>query len=167
MTSVLKVDSIQNSAGTAAMTIDSSGRVFTPSKPMMSVRGVGNNALNSNAFASFMEITGWSTIDVNVGNCLQNGRFRVPVTGVYHLSVFSHKGTSTDYRWCGMYLYNGSTYTQLFSSYSFNDYDEYTLGTSFLKPLNANDEILVGWDNGYSNWNTSADNSSFTGYLVS
>ena len=37
MTSILKVDSIQNAAGTAAMTIDSSGRVAMPNKTAFTV----------------------------------------------------------------------------------------------------------------------------------
>ncbi len=41
MTSVLKVDSIQHSNGTAAITIDSSGRINTPNQPIFQV--VGNN----------------------------------------------------------------------------------------------------------------------------
>lgn len=181
MTSILKVDSIQNTAGaseikidtiknstgTAAMTIDSAGRVFMPAKPMMSVRGRNNTVANSSVFSAFQEITSWSATDVNVGNCLQNGRFRAPVTGVYHLSVWSMAGTSTDYRHCRMAHYNGSAYTTLFEVYSANDYQDYTVGGSLLYPLTAGEEILVGWDNNYANWTPLITESLFTGYLVS
>ena len=33
MTSILKVDNIQNSSGTSALSIDSSGRMTTPARP--------------------------------------------------------------------------------------------------------------------------------------
>ena len=168
MTSILKVSEIQDPTnGNTAMTIDTSGRVFQPAKPMMAVRGISSQAINSTGtFATFMEITGWTETHINIGNCLQNGRFRAPVAGIYHLSVFSQKGTSTDYRWCGMYHLSGGTTTNLINVYSKNDYDEYTLGGSLLRSLNANDEIFVGWDNAYSNWNTALSRSLFSCYLV-
>ena len=43
MTSVLKVDNIQNSSGTSALSIDSSGRVNQPQKPAFFLQGGNNN----------------------------------------------------------------------------------------------------------------------------
>lgn len=158
--------SSSSTSGTA-LSIDANNIVTTPSKPMMSVRGRNNVVLNSSVFSNFIEITSWNTVDVNVGNCLQNGRFRAPVTGVYHLAAWSHAGSSTDYRHCRMAYYNGSTYATLFETYSANDYADYTVGGSLLYPLNAGDEVLVGWDNNYANWTSIIFENSFTGYLVS
>jgi hypothetical protein len=158
--------SSSSTSGTA-LSIDANNIVTTPSKPMMSVRGRNGTVANSSVFSAFIEITSWSATDVNVGNCLQNGRFRAPVAGVYHLSAWSQSGTSTDYRHCRMAYYNGSAYTTLFETYAFNDYQDYTVGCSLLYPLTAGDEILVGWDNNYANWSTAITENSFTGYLVS
>jgi hypothetical protein len=58
MTSILKVDSIQNSAGTAAMTIDSSGNISEPNKEYFRVKltsaqtGNSDNAIAIVNFAS-------------------------------------------------------------------------------------------------------------------
>jgi hypothetical protein len=158
--------SSSSTSGTA-LSIDANNIVTTPSKPMMSVRGRNGTVGNSSVFSNFIEITSWLTTDVNVGNCLQNGRFRAPVTGVYHLSAWSQSGSSTDYRHCRMAHYDGSTYTTLFETYSANDYQDYTVGGSLLYPLTAGDEVLVGWDNNYANWTSVTPENSFTGYLVS
>mgnify|MGYP004175983603 FL=1 len=49
----LEVANIKDSTGTnTAMTVDSSGRVFQPTKPMMSVRGQSNSTANSTAYAN-------------------------------------------------------------------------------------------------------------------
>lgn len=156
-----------SSTSGTALSIDANNIVTTPSKPMMSVRGRNNAVLNSSVFSSFIEITSWLTVDVNVGNCLQNGRFRAPVTGVYHLAAWSQAGASVAYRHCRMAYYNGSTYTTLFETYANQDYQDYTVGGSLLYPLTAGDEVLVGWDNNYANWSSTITENSFTGYLVS
>lgn len=156
-----------SSTSGTALSIDANNIVTTPSKPMMSVRGRNNVVANSSVFSTFIEVTSWSAVDVNVGNCLQNGRFRAPVTGVYHLSAWSHEGSSTDYRHCRMAHYNGSAYTTLFETYSPNNYQGHTVGASLLYPLTAGEEILVGWDNSYANWSSVIYENSFTGYLVS
>ena len=158
--------SSSSTSGTA-LSIDANNIVTTPSKPMMSVRGQSTSASNSAVFATFVEITGWASTSVNVGNCLQNGRFRAPLTGIYSLSGFSHRGAATNYRYFGMYHYDGSTYTAVASNYAANDYDEYTIGSSLLYPMTAGDEILLGWDSNYTSWLAGEQRSSFTGYLVS
>jgi hypothetical protein len=165
--STLKVGTIQDhSNSTTAMTIDNAGRVFQPAKPVMAVRGYNANSANSGPFANFMEITGWSTVDVNIGGGLSNGRFVAPVTGNYHIEAWSQRASSTDYRGFFMYAYNGSSYTSLVDVYSANDYNAYTLGGSLIYPLTAGHSVLVGWDNAYANWNTGVQFSSFSCYLI-
>ena len=165
--STLKVGTIQDHANSiTAMTIDSSGRVFQPAKPMMSVRGYSSTTGNSAVFTHFQEITGWSETDVNIGGGLSNGRFVAPVTGNYHIEGWSHRGSSYDYRGFQMFVYNGSSYTTLVDAYAGNDYNGYTIGGSMIYPLTAGHQVLVGWDNQYSNWQTGAGKSSFSCYLI-
>ena len=52
----VKTDTIKNQAGTSAMTIDSTGRVFQPAKPMMSVRGFSSSTANSAVYTNFQEV---------------------------------------------------------------------------------------------------------------
>jgi len=98
MTSVIRVDNIQSSGGTAALSIDSSGQVLLPSIPFMkmdvgsdvTVSGSGtifttpfNNVLSSRAI----------TLDTST-HMLQ-----VPVTGLYHFSGAVRVNGSPDYVW--------------------------------------------------------------------
>jgi hypothetical protein len=94
MSSILKVDAIQNTGGTSALTIDSSGRVLTPARP---------------AFKVYIGSTGWVDIVHNatrripfnaetydVGGCFNTSTstFTAPISGYYffYASVYTHNG---------------------------------------------------------------------------
>ena len=85
MTSILKVDSIQNAAGTAAMTIDSSGRVLQPAKPAWRASIATNQVVNISANTT----VNWTALDFDIGNNfdLSNNYYTIPVTGLYHIDV--------------------------------------------------------------------------------
>ena len=90
MTSVLKVDNIQNSSGTSAMTIDSSGRILTPTRPYFLAQGIHSDASYSNQVVPFPNViendgSHYSTSD---------NAFTAPVTGLYLFS-FSVNGYTT------------------------------------------------------------------------
>ena len=162
----VKTDIIKDQTGTTAMTIDSTGRVLQPAKPMMSVRGANASSANNAVFTNFQEVTGWATTDLNIGGGLSNGRFVAPVTGNYHLEGYSHRGATTDYRLFGLVVYDGSSYTELIRTYAYNDYKGYTIGGSVIYPLTAGHEVLVGWASNYSSWTTTDYESSFSCYLI-
>jgi len=95
MTSILKVDSIQNAAGTAAATIDSSGRIFQPAKPSFHAILQANQTLNADTQTTLQVkaqtfITAynktWNT-GSNVGGGFNDTTYKytVPVTGRYHI----------------------------------------------------------------------------------
>jgi hypothetical protein len=82
--SILRVNQIQHSTGTAALTIDSSGRVTTPAQPTFYVEkpfGATNTFVSGNTTA----ITTWSNVRLNQGShfSLATGRFTAPVAGIY------------------------------------------------------------------------------------
>ena len=84
MSSVLKVDTIQNTGGTSALTIDSSGRVLTPAKPSFHAYKSTSGAWQT------LGGTGQAVIPLNntkhnVGGHYDtsNYRFIAPVAGVY------------------------------------------------------------------------------------
>ena len=103
MTSIIKVDNIQNSSGTAALSIDSTGRVFKPSMPFFVLLG-GNEAdkthqnndtlgatndgqaafLSSGTIAGIRGFTYTST----------TGVITVPVDGVYHVGANIYSNAS-------------------------------------------------------------------------
>mgnify|MGYP001415859401 CR=1 FL=1 len=164
--STLGIENIEHTNGTRAMTVDASGRIFQPAKPIMSVRGRNTNTGNSAVYANFQEVTSWSVTDVNIGGGLSNGRFVAPVTGNYSLEVWSQRGDTTNYRNVTLAVYDGSSYTLLINVYAGNDYKGYTSGGSLIYPLTVGHEVLVGWDNQYSSWHADHDKSSFTCYLI-
>jgi len=86
MASLLKVENISHTNGTAALTIDSSGRILTPARPVLLAQGNVNGDV---VYANNADIT-FATSGVNFGEFAQGGmslvsntRFTVPVTGLY------------------------------------------------------------------------------------
>mgnify|MGYP003109624157 FL=1 len=75
--STLKVDTIQHSGGTTGLTIDSSGRILTPARPMFFAR--------MNSLTSADSVVKFDDIQINVGSCYDSstGRFTASVTGFY------------------------------------------------------------------------------------
>ncbi len=102
MTSILKVDSIQNAAGTAAMTIDSSGRILTPARPVFRAYSSGTWTLAHNTFTIFPA----NIAVLNVGSSYNTStyKFTAPIAGVYYFygqwfgSVSSNRGIISIYK---------------------------------------------------------------------
>ena len=107
MTSVLKVDNIQNSSGTSALSIDSSGRVTEPQKPAFFLQGTSA----SNKTVGHLEVFG-ATDDgqaafssSGTGAFLQHfsydsatGEITPSVSGVYFLAGCFYHNQTTDAR---------------------------------------------------------------------
>ena len=112
MTGILKVDQIQNNTGTAAVTIDSSGRLAYPAQPRFMVK------LASNATIANGNDTNWSVDDAtwderfDVGGCFANGTFTAPVAGVYHIHYQVYANPSV-----GAYLGGSMTGTAITESF--------------------------------------------------
>ena len=102
MTSILKVSEIQDPTNSnTALSIDSSGRVFTPARPAFhAYKSDDSNLVSSGTYI-------FNSTFTNIGNCYDTttGRFTAPVNGVY---VFS---TSLQ-----MYGVNGGRYLQFFKN---------------------------------------------------
>ena len=152
MTSVLKVDNIQNSSGTSAISIDSSGRVTTPARPYASA------AWDGTSIASDGKFTGYETSDHNLqsglvkiiyendGNMLNTstGIITVPVTGVYLIVGHYVNNNSTTARRIGHLYVNGTFYGEWQESYG--QYDDQS-AVKMLK-LTANDTVQFGRNTG-------------------
>jgi len=84
MTSILKVSTIQDPTNSnTALTIDSSGRILQPAKPVFSAsKTTVQNETTPNAWIAI----NWDSVDINVGNCYSANVFTAPVAGNYFLS---------------------------------------------------------------------------------
>ena len=84
MTSILKVSEIQDPTNSnTALTIDSSGRILQPAKPVFSV---SKTTTQSETTANNWVAINWDSVNVNVGNCYSANVFTAPVAGNYFLS---------------------------------------------------------------------------------
>tara|TARA_R100000278_G_scaffold21522_1_gene20404 strand:+ start:186 stop:800 length:615 start_codon:yes stop_codon:yes gene_type:complete len=83
----LKTGTIQSTGGTTAMTIDSAGRVLTPTRPM--VRAIGNNVRISvsNGYAVDQDHTLQWTEEIDIGSNFANNTFTCPIAGLYYVNV--------------------------------------------------------------------------------
>lgn len=165
--SVLGVRNIQHTNGTNAMTIDSSGRIFQPAKPMFAAKG------SSDAYITTSPIV-WATEDFDVGGMYDNstGVVTIPVDGVYDLSVQLYvrvdnaedayprlqKSTDSGSNWVNQsysYLYNQSAGGTI--------HDTRTM--HLLLDLNANDQLRVVFG-GSGEYYDAAQESRFSMRLV-
>ena len=87
MASTLKVNEIQHTGGTSAMTVDSTGRILTPARPAFKVTTATNQSLLNSTRTTML----WTTTDFDIGSNfdLTNNRFVVPITGIYQFSALA------------------------------------------------------------------------------
>jgi len=88
----LEVANIKDSTGTnTAMTVDSSGRVTTPTRPSFKVRRRNNAGSQTQLTGSDIFKTGQTNgqiiVDYNIGSHFSNGRFTCPVAGIYQFTA--------------------------------------------------------------------------------
>ena len=84
MASILKVNELQHTGGTTALTIDSTGRINKGVMPYIYLRG--NSATEVTSHGSTEIYTNWSLEGSALGGMTwngSNGRITVPVDGVY------------------------------------------------------------------------------------
>tara|TARA_R100001440_G_scaffold65512_2_gene86378 strand:+ start:485 stop:1012 length:528 start_codon:yes stop_codon:yes gene_type:complete len=83
MASELHVDSIKHSGGTSALTIDSSGRITQPNLPCF----FAERTSSYSSTTSYTEVV-YNLAHINRGSAYNtsNGRYTVPVTGIYQVS---------------------------------------------------------------------------------
>ena len=109
MASILNVDTINNAAGTSALTIDSTGRILTPARPAWSVTTSTSQTLTTaNTFQTVTFDT--ETVDVGGHFDLANNKYVVPVSGLYQVNVIvNYIGSGDSVRYISTALYIGTT----------------------------------------------------------
>lgn len=163
MTSILKVNQIQNTSGTTALTVDSAGIVTKSAVPAFHAYGINNGQ-----YATLGTTVPFNATALNSGNHFNTSTytFTAPVSGIYCFTCMALLGTVSTY--LSLYKNNGSdiNYLQLHGSSS-SGWAEAT-GTALVE-LNATNTVRMYLTSGsvYLGGTNSTDSlNSFTGYLI-
>ena len=162
MSSILKVDQIQNAAGTTGLSIDSSGRVTLPNL-------VGFDARITAAFTSGTSMTKvgnvW-TVDHNKGAVFtaSTSRFVAPVEGFYLFNFAAEKSSAASTLFSITLYRNGSEMDNVRIFHSTQDHRK-TLTLTKLIKLDANDYIEPFLQSGTASSNFD-NRGQFSGVLL-
>ena len=162
MSSILKVDTIQNTGGTTGLTIDSSGRPLTPGRPAFKAH---SSASGWQSFGSTNEtVMPFNATQHNIGGHYNtsNYRFVAPVDGVYFF--------------CGQLYHNDSAQCQhrirvngTAVTFTNNRTQGSTVGTSLTLELSASDYVdMTAKTNSTdaTDWYADASYAFLCGYLI-
>ena len=95
MASILKVNEIQHTGGTSALTMDSSGRVLQPTKPAFAVRNARSSSFRGDNLFGGSDTTVIFDIGSDFATSGANdGGFVAPVAGVYCFSMMGFTSNS-------------------------------------------------------------------------
>ena len=155
------------SGGTTGLTIDSSGRVLQPARPMWMAKG------NSGSYITTDPIP-FPTADVNVGSIYDTSTYEVtiPVDGVYAINVnVLVRSQNNENGYPRIQLKpSGGSYENKAYAYVYNN----GLGTALEVPaiinvlmdLNAGDKLRVKFTASGGDYYNGGDECSFSGYLL-
>ena len=167
MSSEIRVNTIAHSGGTTALTTDSTGRVLQPTKPSFFAYGSSGTwqSVSSGGIVTELDATAH-----NIGSHYNtsNGRFIVPVTGVYCLQFNLYiKQTSSSASWS--IYHNGSEYStsgfphiRVFRNDS--DANDETIGCTWTYKYTASDYIEIRASGTTSEYVQAR--SYFSGFLI-
>ena len=164
MSSVLKVDTIQNTGGTNGLTIDSSGRIAMPNQIVFSAHNVSssNGTVNNTYDTNFL----FSTIVSNDGNYFNNstGYFTCPLAGNYE--CYMNVNWNSHNNWTGIYInHNNSMIVQTWKKDVVNfEYTSNVVHT--IVSCSVNDTLSFSWRNNYTKPSAGANyNNCFIKFL--
>lgn len=159
--SILRVDTIQHSNGTAALTIDSSGRVLRATVPAFTVYNNGASAAASGATITY-NTTRW-----NIGSSMNisTGLFTAPIAGFYFFSFQSLVEINNTAIIEVFFRKNGASlnYTRAYDAENVTTPYGPTVTITTIEQLSLNDTMSVYLNSGSFHGNFS---SQFCGYLI-
>ena len=180
MTSIIKVNNIQNSSGTSALTIDGSGNVSvpnnlsTPGRPLFYSRGYASTiasatAINGVTPSGTIRIMLFDEVAINVGNHFSNttGKFTVPVAGIYQVNFNIGYKAATNYSKVALFLTSsddvGYGYSLVWSS---NNHAYNSSAATVYVNASVNQEFAMCLDTQYTTPNTHIAYTSFGAMLI-
>lgn len=184
-TTELDLATIKDSTGnTTALTIDSSGRIFQPAKPIMSLRGAltfsssspfttdtaPNTGGDIGAISNLREVTAWSQTHINQGGMYGNdGRLTAPVAGIYQFTISCSRTYSQSDESRSLWVVHrpagSSSVETIYYTWTASDYGWYTHSFTHIMTLAVNDQISVGAYGSYK-WHPDIVHAHFSGQLI-
>jgi hypothetical protein len=167
MASTLQVNEIKHTGGTTALTIDSSGRLLTPTLPYIHAQGLtdGNVTVANNTAINFtLSRTSAFSRGITLAN---NTDFTVPIDGIYFFTAsvyFSDSNTS-----CRIQLTHNGSYNNPHGGLTQSGAGaSRSISITQLLELEANDYIQVYNASGSNRSTYNGNNHTFASmYLVS
>jgi hypothetical protein len=163
MASILKVNELQHTGGTSAMTVDSGGRILQPEKPHFHVTK-NDGHVGASTIIIWNNKTAGGARDTESGYNTSTGKYTIPagLTGLWWFGVSA--------------LTNNTTYTEITlkvgNTPRFNARNQGTANTNNCATINAalyataGDEISIHTESGSSMYGTGNQYSFWTGYLI-
>lgn len=167
MTSVLKVDNIQNSSGTSALSVDSSGNVSATTYvkqsaiPAFFARSSTSTYPTGSGTAAFNDVTSVGCFNQGGHYSTSTYKFTAPVDGIYSFAcqLYSNNETQAVIYW---YINNNAVAgTQVNGTNDQSAYEGMEMAVTF--KLTANDTVHVHANTGH---HLNAGYSYFCGHLV-
>jgi len=183
--SSVNLATIKDSGGSnTAMTIDSTGRIFQPAKPIMSLRGASTFSSSSpfttdtaantggdiGAISNLREVTAWSQTHINQGGMYGNdGRLTAPVAGIYQFTISCSRTYSQNDESRSLWVVHrpagSSSVETIYYTWTAGDYGWYTHSFTHIMTLAVNDQISVGAYTSYK-WHSDVVHAHFSGQLI-
>jgi len=147
MSSILKVDEIQNTGGATGLTIDSSGRMKLPNQIVFAAKTV--NSSNGTVTSTYNTNLLFTTIASNDGNHFNNstGYFTCPVAGNYECFMNVNYHDSND--WMGLYLLHNNSLVVHSWKKNVTNYEYLTNVVHAIISCSASDTLSFAWRNNY------------------
>lgn len=162
--SKLQVETISHTNNTTGMTIDSSGRILTPTRPCFQARGANEAYVTTNPVP-------FPTAEVNIGSCYNAStyKFTAPIAGIYYFYAYVyHKNTTGEYNSIQFSKNDSTDYESASGSLYNNDGGAIyaTPPTIAVLSLSANDTIKVAFHSSTGDYYNGEDESVFGGFLL-
>ena len=164
----LLVQNIKHTNGTTAQTIDSTGRILTPARPMFSVKATTTNNIANDTLTTVT----WGTEVFDVGSNFASNTFTAPITGYYQLNVnidFRQFSNNTNSLYNLYLVTSNRTYQHSTSGFDSDSQNKYqSVSISHLCDMDASDTAIVQVlaENQSSSIMDVGSNTRFSGFLV-
>lgn len=171
----LEVTTIKDKTNSnTAISIDTSGRVTTPNRPLFYSRGYASTissatAINGVTPSGTIRIMLFDEVAINVGNHFSNttGKFTVPIAGIYQVNFNIGYKAATNYSKVALFLTSSDNASYGYSLvWSSNNHAYNSSAATVYVNASVNQEFAMCLDTQYTTPNTHIAYSSFGAMLI-